>query len=67
MRTLLANCIAVYRYLKVRKVPSVMTLDPTLFSITKVVKKLGFKIQLQAVQPKGRNNEMEVILDPKDD
>lgn len=44
MRNLLANCIAVHRYLKARRVPSVMTIDPTLFSVTKVVKKLGFKI-----------------------
>lgn len=44
-----------------------MTLDPTLFSVTKVVKKLGFKIKKLAEQPKGRNNEMEVLLDAKDD
>lgn len=44
-----------------------MTLDPTLFSVTKVVKKLGFKIKKLAEQPKGKNNEMEVLLDAKDD
>ena len=43
LRKLLSNCIKVYRYLKQRKVSSVMTLDPTIFSVTKVVKKLGFK------------------------
>jgi len=41
----LADATKVYRYLKARKVPSVMTLDPTLFSITKVVKNLGFKVK----------------------
>jgi len=44
-----------------------MTLDATLFSVTNVVKKLGFKIQRLSQQPKGRNNEMEVLLDAKED
>jgi hypothetical protein len=44
-----------------------MTLDPTLFSVTKVIKKLGFKIRKLAIQPKGRNAEMEVVLEAKDD
>lgn len=41
----MANAIKVYRYTKVRKIPSVMTLDPTIFSITKVVKKLGYQVK----------------------
>lgn len=67
LTTLLANSISVFRYFKARKINSSMTLDPTLFSITKVIKKLGFKIMKLAVQPKGRNNEMEVVLDAKND
>jgi hypothetical protein len=67
LRTLLANSIQVYRYFKARGINSLMTLDPTLFSITKVIKKLGFKIRKLAIQPKGRNNEMEVVLDAKED
>jgi hypothetical protein len=57
----------VHKYFKARKVNSLITLTPSLFAITKVVKKLGFKIRLMAVQPKGRNNEMEVLLAAKDD
>jgi hypothetical protein len=67
LRTLVANCIQVFRYFKSRKINSLMTLDPTLFSVTKVVKKLGFKIRKLAIQPKGRNAEMEVVLEAKDD
>jgi hypothetical protein len=67
LRTLVANCIQVFRYFKSRKINSLMTLDPTLFSVTKVVKKLGFKIRKLAIQPKGRNAEMEVLLEAKDD
>lgn len=61
------ECIQVYRYLKSRKVNSVMTLDPSLYSVTKVVKKLGFKIQRLLQQPKGKTNEQEIILDALDD
>lgn len=44
-----------------------MTLDPTLLTVTSVVKKLGFKMQKQEKQPKGAQNDMEVNLDAKDD
>lgn len=67
LRTLHANCIKVHRYLQARKISSVMTMDPTLFAVTKVVKKLGFKIRKLEKQPKGRQDDMEVILDAKDD
>jgi len=67
LRTLLFNCVQVHRYLKAKKINSLMSLDPSLFTVTKVVKKLGFKIRKLAIQPKGRNNEMEVMLDPKED
>lgn len=44
-----------------------MTLEPTVESITNVIKKLGFQVKKAKEQPKGKNDEMEVILDARED
>lgn len=44
-----------------------MTLEPQIHTITKIVNKLGFKVQKSAIQPKGKNDEMEVILAARED
>jgi hypothetical protein len=40
-----------------------MTLNATKDSVTNVIKRLGFKLTKMPVQPKGKNDEMEVVMD----
>lgn len=42
---LLTNCIHIWKYLKVRGTSSIITLEPSKFAVTMIVKKLGFKIE----------------------
>ena len=65
--TLRQHCAKVFKYLRKRRVNSTMTLEPTDFSVTGVVKKLGFTIQQAAGDIKGRKQEMEVVLDAKEE
>ena len=63
----LKSCNKVFQYLYKRKVNATMTLEPQIHTITKIVNKLGFKVQKSAIQPKGKNDEMEVILAARED
>lgn len=45
----------------------VMTIEPQIFALTKIIQKLGFSIKKIEQQPVGRHNEMEIYLDPKND
>ena len=38
----LQNCHKIYQYLKGRKLNMVMTIEPQLFALTKIIQKLGF-------------------------
>jgi hypothetical protein len=42
---LLTNCIQIWKYLKARGTSSIITLEPSKFAVTMIVKKLGFKIE----------------------
>ena len=67
LSTILANSKKIYNYLKGRKVNMVMTIEPQIFALTKIIQKLGFQIKKIEQQPVGRHNEMEIYLDPKND
>ena len=60
-------CQRIFKYLKNRNVNAIITRDPTVIAITNVVKKLGFRTQKLAVQPKGMSDEKEVILQARED
>jgi hypothetical protein len=45
----------------------VMTIEPQLFALTKIVQRLGFTIKKIEQQPVGRHNEMEIYMDKKND
>jgi len=67
LTTLLENCIKVYKYLKGRKANTFMTLDPYLFAVQKIVERLGFKTRQGTKKTKGRSNELEILLNQKQD
>lgn len=65
--SVLASCNKLFKFLKKRNVNSTMTLSATKDSIINIIKRLGFKLQKLAVQPKGKNDEMEVVLSARED
>jgi len=65
--SVLSSCNKLFSYLKKRNVNSTMTLPATTESITNIIKRLDFKLQKLAVQPKGKSDEKEVILSARED
>lgn len=42
LSAVLTSCTKIYQYLKGRKLNLVMTIEPQIFSLTKIIQKLGF-------------------------